>query len=94
VVCPRCHATRWARHAPARTGVDRLALADRLRHDAPPLAWVGTSRRLRWLLRDFLDRAWTAADLLHALDTHPTDGPYAYATSPPGTPGGLRNPAG
>jgi len=93
-VCDRCHATRWARHLPARTRADRLALADRLRHDAPPLAWVGTSRRLRWLLRDFLDHAWTAGDVLHALDTHPVDGPYAYATSAPGTPGGLRNPAG
>ena len=93
-VCARCHATRWNRHSPARTGAERLALADRLRHDAPPLAWVGGSRRLRWLLRDFLDHAWTAADVLHALDTHPVDGPYAYATSAPGTPGGLRNPAG
>ena len=94
VVCPRCHATRWVRHSPARTGADRLALADRLRHDAPPLAWVGTSRRLRWLLRDFLTTGWTAGDVLHALDTHPVDGPYAYATTAPGTPGGLRNPAG
>jgi len=94
VVCDRCHATRWARHLPARTRADRLALADRLRHDAPPLTWVGSSRRLRWLLRDFLHAGWTAADLLHALDTHPVDGPYAYATSAPGTPGGLRNPAG
>jgi len=58
------------------------------------LAWVGTSKRLRWLLREFLEAGWTAADVLHALDTHPTDGPYAYATSAPGTPGGLRNPAG
>ena len=79
---------------PRCDGADRLALADRLRHDAPPLAWVGTSRRLRWLLRDFLDHAWTAGDLLHALDTHPDTGPYAYATSAPGNPGGLRNPAG
>jgi len=94
VVCPRCHATRWARHLPARTGADRLALADRLRHDAPPLAWVGSSRRLRWLLRDFLTTGWTAGDVLHALDTHPDTGPYAYATTAPGTPGGLRNPAG
>jgi len=94
VVCDRCHATRWARHLPARTGDQRLALADRLRHDAPPLAWVGSSRRLRWLLRDFLTTGWTAGDVLHALDTHPTDGPYAYATTAPGTPGGLRNPAG
>jgi len=94
MVCDRCHATRWARHLPTRTRADQLALADRLRHDAPPLAWVGSSKRLRWLLRDFLHAGWTAADVLHALDTHPVDGPYAYATSAPGTPGGLRNPAG
>jgi len=94
LICDRCHATRWARHLPTRTRDQRLALADRLRHDAPPLAWVGSSRRLRWLLRDFLQQGWTAADVLHALDTHPDDGPYAYATSAPGTPGGLRNPAG
>jgi len=93
-VCDRCHATRWARHLPATTRDQRLALTDRLRHDAPPLAWVGTSRRLRWLLRDFLHAGWTAADVLHALDTHPVDGPYTYATNAPGTPGGLRNPAG
>ncbi len=94
VVCERCHATRWARHVPASTAADRLALADRLRHDAPPLAWVGSARRVRWLLRDFLHAGWTAEDLLHALDTHPETGPYAYATSAPGTRGGLRNPAG
>ena len=93
-VCERCHATRWARHLPARTAADRLALADRLRHDSPALTWVGNSRRLRWLLRDFLHAGWTAEDLLHALDTHPDTGPYAYATSAPGTRGGLRNPAG
>ena len=94
LVCSRCHATRWARHLPAGTAADRLALADRLRHDCPAFVWVGTSRRLRWLLRDFLTAGWTAADVLHALDTHPDTGPYAYATSAPGTPGGLRNPPG
>ena len=94
VVCERCHATRWAHHVPAVTAADRLALADRLRHDAPALTWVGSSRRVRWLLRDFLHAGWTADDLLHALDTHPDTGPYAYATTAPGTRGGLRNPAG
>jgi len=94
LICDRCHATRWARHLPTRTRADQLALADRLRQDAPPLTWVGTSKRLRWLLRGFLEAGWTAGDLLHALDTHPDTGPYAYATSAPGTPGGLRNPAG
>ena len=94
VVCERCHATRWARHTPAVTTADRLALADRLRHDCPAFVWVGTNRRVRWLLRDFLVAGWTAEDLLHALDTHPDTGPYAYATSAPGTRGGLRNPAG
>jgi len=94
VICARCHATRWARHTPAGTAGDRLALADRLRHDCPAFIWVGTPRRVRWLLRDFLTAGWTADDLLHALDTHPDTGPYAYATSAPGTPGGLRNPAG
>jgi len=94
VICARCHATRWARHTPAGTAADRLALADRLRHDSPAFVWVGTPRRVRWLLRDFLTAGWTADDLLHALDTHPADGPYAYATAAPGTPGGLRNPAG
>jgi len=94
VICARCHATRWARHTPAGTAADRLALADRLRHDSPAFVWVGTARRVRWLLRDFLTASWTADDLTHALDTHPIDGPYAYATTAPGTPGGLRNPAG
>ena len=94
LICDRCHATRWNRHTPAHTGTDQLALTDRLRHDAPPLTWVGTNRRLRWLLRDFLHTGWTAQDLLHALDTHPDTGPYAFATSAPGTPGGLRNPTG
>ena len=93
-VCDRCHATRWARHLPARTAADRLALADRLRHDSPAFVWVGTNRRVRWLLRDFLTAGWTAEDVLHALDTHPDTGPYAYATSAPGTRGGVRNPAG
>jgi len=94
VICARCHATRWARHTPAGTAADRLALADRLRHDSPAFLWVGTARRVRWLLRDFLTAGWTAADVLHALDTHPDTGPYAYATTAPGTPGGVRNPAG
>ena len=94
VLCARCHATRWARHTPAGTAADRLALADRLRHDCPAFVWVGTARRVRWLLRDFLTAGWTADDLTHALDTHPDTGPYAYATSAPGTPGGIRNPAG
>ena len=94
MICARCHATRWARHLPASTGQERLALADRLRHDSPAFVWVGTARRVRWLLRDFLTAGWTADDLTHALDTHPDTGPYAYATSAPGTPGGLRNPAG
>jgi len=94
VLCARCHATRWARHTPAVTAADRLALADRLRHDCPAFVWVGTPRRVRWLLRDFLTAGWTADDLIHALDTHPDTGPYAYATTAPGTPGGVRNPAG
>ena len=94
VLCPRCQATRWPRNLPARTKRDRLALCDRLRHDAPPLAWVGSARRLRWLLHDFLTAGWTAEDLLHAIDHHPHTGGYAYATAAPGTPGGLRNPAG
>jgi len=94
VVCVRCHATRWARHLPAVTAAERLALAERLRHDCPAFVWVGSSRRVRWLLRDFLTAGWTVDDVLHALDTHPDTGPYAYATSAPGTPGGVRNPAG
>lgn len=93
-MCDRCHATRWARHLPAVTAADRLALADRLRHDCPAFVWVGTNRRVRWLLKDFLLAGWTAEDVLHALDTHPVDGPYAYATTAPGTRGGVRNPAG
>jgi hypothetical protein len=94
VLCPRCQATRWPRHLPARTKRDRLALCERLRHDAPVLTWVGSTRRLRWLLHDFLTAGWTADDVLHAIDTHPVDGGYPYAIAPPGTPGGLRNPPG
>jgi hypothetical protein len=94
VLCPRCQATRWPRHVPARTKRDRLALCERLRHEAPVLTWIGSTRRLRWLLHDFLTTGWTAADVLHAIDTHPVDGGYPYAIAPPGTPGGLRNPAG
>jgi len=94
VLCDRCDATRWARHLPATTAADRLALAERLRHDSPAFVWVGSSRRVRWLLRDFLTAGWTAEDVLHALDHHPEEGPYAYATSAPGTRGGVRNPAG
>jgi hypothetical protein len=94
VLCRRCQALRWPRTAPARTNRDRLALCERLRHDAPVLTWVGSTRRLRWLLSDFLEAAWTADDLLHAIDTHPADGGYPYGIAAPGTPGGLRNPAG
>jgi hypothetical protein len=94
VLCSRCQATRWPRQTPARTKQDRLALCERLRHDAPVLTWIGSTRRLRWLLQDFLEAAWTADDLLHAIDTHPTDGGYPYGITAPGTPGGLRNPPG
>jgi hypothetical protein len=94
VLCPRCQATRWPRHLPASTKRDRLALCERLRHDAPVLTRIGSTRRLRWLLHDFLTTGWTAEDVLHAIDTHPTDGGYPYAITAPGTPGGLRNPPG
>jgi hypothetical protein len=94
VLCSRCQATRWPRHQPAQTKRDRLALCERLRHDAPVLTWIGSTRRLRWLLSDFLQAGWTVDDVLHAIDTHPVDGGYPYAIAPPGTPGGLRNPAG
>ncbi len=72
-------------------------LADQLRHDAPALAWVGTSRRVRWLLQDFparrVDR-WRCAARpghpphrrpLRLRHQRPPEAPAACGTSPGGS---------
>jgi len=88
--CPTCGA--WPAHQAARTRAERLRLAHQLRRTSPDLAPI-SARLLRHLLRPWLHAGWTATDLLHAIDHHPTTGPRRHSPTT-GGPGTIRNPAG
>jgi len=88
--CPECGP--WTRTSPARTRSERLRLAHQLRRTSPDLAPI-SARLLRHLLRPWLHAGWTATDLLHAIDHHPTTGPRRHSPTT-GGPGTIRNPAG
>jgi len=82
----------WPTHQPATTRAERLRLAHQLRRASPDLAPL-SARLLRHLLRPWLHTGWTAADVLHAIDHHPVDGPRRHSPTT-GGPGTIRNPAG
>jgi len=82
----------WPTHQPARTRAERLRLAHQLRRASPDLTPI-SARLLRHLLRPWLHAGWTAADVLHAIDHHPLDGPRRHSPTT-GGPGAIRNPAG
>ncbi len=88
--CPRCGP--WPTHQPASTRAERLRIAHQLRRASPDLTPL-SARLLRHLLRPWLHTGWTAADVLHAIDHHPTDGPRRHSPTT-GGPGTIRNPAG
>ncbi|MCF6467295.1 hypothetical protein FAF44_02560 [Nonomuraea sp. MG754425] len=70
----------WPLHATARTKRDKIALCERLRAEAPILRRV-TAWYLRWWLSAFIDEGWTAADVLHALDSRADDSRWTYTWS-------------
>ncbi len=88
--CPTCGP--WPTHQPARTRADRLRIAHQLRRASPDLTPL-SARLLRHLLRPWLTAGWTAADVQHAIDHHPTDGPRRHSPTT-GGPGTIHNPAG
>ncbi|RKS80643.1 hypothetical protein CLV35_0232 [Motilibacter peucedani] len=83
--------TAWGRHTPARTRRDMLALVDRLQAEGPVYRAVGSPRRLRHLLRPWLNAGWTIAGLEWAIDHKPDGEPWRYAWR---SVDELRNPAG
>jgi len=82
----------WPTHQPARTRTERLRIAHQLRRASPDLTPI-SARLLRHLLRPWLTIGWTTADVLHAIDHHPTNGPRRHSPTT-GGPGAIRNPAG
>ena len=88
--CPRCEP--WPAHTPAQTRNERLRLAHQLRRTSPDLTGI-SARLLRHLLRPWLESGWTLADVLHAIDHHPTDGPRHHSPTQGGA-GTIRNPPG
>lgn len=81
----------WGRHTPARTRRDMLALCARLQAEAPVYRAIGSTRRLRHLLRPWLHAGWTIAGIVWAIDNKPNGDPWRYAWR---TVDELRNPAG
>jgi len=88
--CSRCGP--WPAHQPARTRAERLRLTHQLRRASPDLTPL-SARLLRHLLRPWLHAGWTAADVIHAIDHHPTNGPRRHSPTT-GGPGAIHNPAG
>jgi len=82
----------WPTHQPATTRTERLRLAHQLRRASPDLTPL-SAPLLRHLLRPWLTAGWTAADVQHAIDHHPTDGPRRHSPTT-GGPGTIHNPAG
>jgi len=82
----------WPTHQPANTRAERLRLAHQLRRASPDLTPIG-ARLLRHLLRPWPHAGWTTADVIHAIDHHPTNGPRRHSPTT-GGPGAIRNPAG
>jgi len=82
----------WPTHQPAHTRTERLRIAHQLRRASPDLTPL-SAPLLRHLLRPWLTAGWTAADVQHAIDHHPTDGPRRHSPTT-GGPGTIHNPAG
>ena len=81
----------WGLHSPAHTRRDMLELCRRLQDEAPLWRAIGSTRRLRSLLRPWLAAGWTAAGIGHAVDHKPDGTSWNYAwrttedlTNPPG----------
>lgn len=81
----------WPRWAPAVTNVDRLALCLRLSGELPVVAAVGRARRVRHLLRPWLQAGWTVRGLVYAIDHTPDGEPHRFAWR---SMAEIRNPAG
>lgn len=83
--------TAWGRHTPARTRSDMLELCIRLQAEGPVYRAIGSPRRLRHLLRPWLQAGWTLAGFEWAVDHKPDGEPWRYAWR---SVDELRNPAG